>query len=114
MSEYVPDVWVVVELTGTRVTEPDNKYHRILAGWYGGYTTGDSWKMNSGITKIVDKGDHWEVHGYSGSVYFCHKNAERFSGYTSSIYESFAKQSTEELGFNHVDMKDVLERYLEV
>ena len=113
MSEYNPDVWVIVELAGTKVTEYDGRYHRVLAGWYGGYGGGDSWKMNSGIRRIVDKGNHYEVHGDSGSVYNCYKEIERFSGYTASIYRSFTEQNCEAISVKQVEMKDILEKYLD-
>lgn len=46
MNEYTPDNWVVVFLNG------DDPHYRVLVGWSGGYLTGDSWRMNSGITRV--------------------------------------------------------------
>lgn len=68
MSEYYPDNWVVIKL-------PD--HYRILAGWSGGYTTGDSWRINSGITKVEqdpDDANSLIFYGSPGSAYFCHKD----------------------------------------
>lgn len=109
MSEYNPDAWVVVELSGTDVPKT---YHRILAGWYGGYLNGDSWKMNSGITKIVKHENYYEVHGDSGSVYNCPKQAERFSSYMMSVFSNFAAQNCKEITLAHVDMNSILGLYV--
>lgn len=64
-----PDNWVIIQIKG------DNPHYRVLAGWSGGYATGDSWQLNSGITKVEDDGAYWLFHGSSGSVYRCHKDA---------------------------------------
>jgi hypothetical protein len=69
MANYFPDNWVVIKLKG------DDPHYRVLAGWSGGYTTGDSWRMNSGITKVELKGDQYIFYGSSGSQYICHKDA---------------------------------------
>ena len=103
MIEYTPDVWVIVEISGTKVPET---YRRILAGWHGGFANGDSWKMSSGIKDMIDRGDHWEIPNHSGSVYFCYKNRERFSGYTSNIYKGYIDQNNEEFMMKHVQIGD--------
>lgn len=67
-----PDNWVVIFMDGP---EP---HYRILAGWSGGYTTGDSWQMNSGIVKVEEDEEnenYYLFHGNSGSIYRCHKEA---------------------------------------
>lgn len=65
-NEYYPDSWVVVKIKDTGL-------YKILAGWSGGYTTGDTWRMNSGITRVEDAADHWRFYGASGSCYVCDK-----------------------------------------
>lgn len=108
MSQYNPDVWVIVELSGSKV---ESRYHRILAGWYGGFAGSNSWKMSSGITRIVDKDTYWEIHNTSGSIYNCHKDIERFSGYTQNVYQSYLNENTEEVSINHVTMESILGKY---
>jgi hypothetical protein len=110
MSEYNPDVWVIVEIAGTKVD--DSPYHRVLAGWYGGYAGADVWKMNSGITHIIEHNDYYSIYGTTGSVYQCPKQLERFSMYTSSIFANFAAQNCEEMSITHVKMGDIISRYL--
>lgn len=88
MSEYTPDCWVMVKIVGQGMT-----VYKILASWYGGFAKGDSWKLNSGITKIEEDGQCYLFHGSSGSVYRCHKDLYRMSGYTSGVFASFQKQA---------------------
>lgn len=66
MSEiYYPDNWAIIKVDG------DDPHYRVLAGWSGGYTTGDSWRMNSGIVSHEFDGDSWYFYGSSGSCYKC-------------------------------------------
>jgi hypothetical protein len=88
MSEYTPDRWVMLEITGA-----DNQpIRKIFAGWYGNFFQGNSWRLNSGIvaTRIDDQG-HYEFDGQSGSVYYCHVNNYGMSGYMSQVLESWRK-----------------------
>jgi hypothetical protein len=107
--DYAPDVWVIVEISGNKVEK--SPYHRVLAGWYGGFAGSDSWKMNSGITEIIDKGNWYEIHGDSGSIYNCGKSAERMSSYTAGIFQSYAAENSDDISLKIVDIADVLERY---
>lgn len=68
MSYYAPDNWVIVHMKG------DDPHYRVLAGWSGGYTTGSSWRMNSGIVKVIEEDDHYLFVGSTGSTYACHKD----------------------------------------
>ena len=68
MSQYFPDKWVVVKITTQNVT-----IHKVFACWYGGYLGSDSWKLNSGITRVFEEGQCFMFEGSSGSTYVCHK-----------------------------------------
>lgn len=92
MSTYTPDRWVIVKIQAVG----HESYYRILAGWAGGYTSGDSWKLSSGIEKSFDRGDHYEIPNSSGSIYFCYKRAYGLSAYTASIYSNFKANSEKE------------------
>lgn len=83
MSTYTPDLWVVVKITSKEV----KSHHRVFACWYGGYLGSDSWKLNSGITKVTLKDNCYHFDGTSGSVYICHKNGYGASGYGSSVLQ---------------------------
>ena len=85
---YQPDNFVAL-----KIEKDDTLIFRILAGWSGGYLDGDSWKLNSGITKIEEDGDFYLVHGYSGSIYKLHKNSEtvrmNMAGTLNSLLDKF-------------------------
>jgi hypothetical protein len=90
MSTYNPDRWLLVKLT------TDGKSHyRVFATWVGGYTTGDSWKLNSGITKATFDGDYYHFEGSSGSVYICHKRGYGTTIYGQSVIDNLIDQSEE-------------------
>ena len=68
-KNYFPDNWVIIKIKG------DDPHYRVLGGWSGGYASGDSWRMNSGITKVEFENDQYIFYGSSGSRYICHKDA---------------------------------------
>ena len=90
---YTPDKWVVLE-----ITNKDKKIRKVLASFYGGYLSGDSWKLNSGIESTVETDEYYDFTGYSGSTYRCYKNAEGMSGYTAGVYSHLQKKATENNG----------------
>lgn len=80
MTIYTPDNWVIVRFNG------DKPHYRVLGGWSGSYLHGSSWRMNSGITRVEQSNETFDIngrthiaqyfdfYGSSGSVYRC--NAE--------------------------------------
>ena len=90
MSQYNPDKWVMLKFNHN-----GKEVYKVLASWYGGYARGDSWKLNSGVTKIEEDGDLYCFHGSSGSVYVCHKKTYGMSAYTMGILASFENQVDE-------------------
>ena len=68
MNIYIPDNWVVVKIN-TKIP-----HYRVVAGWSGGYASGSSWRVNSGITKVTKDKDYFFFHGATGSCYQCHKD----------------------------------------
>ena len=93
MREYNPDKWVMLKFNHN-----GEVIYKVLASWYGGFATGDSWKLNSGVTKIEEDGQLYRFHGSSGSVYQCHKATYGMSGYTMGVPSSFQKQVDETEG----------------
>lgn len=61
---YTPYNWVVLQFKGST--------DRKVLGGFGG----SEWRLNSGIERTVDMGDHYVFYGYSGSTYTCYKNRE--------------------------------------
>ena len=103
--EYVPDCWVVLELGDANRT-----IRKVFAGWYGGYTQGDSWKLSSGITEAQEFDNRWEFKNHSGSLYICYKNANRMSGYMSGIYSNWTAEAKDA---GHYVVKDVSNEYVQ-
>jgi hypothetical protein len=79
---YTPDRWVVVKLQINSDT-----IYKVLCTWYGSFTTGESWQINSGITSIEDRGNTWAFTSISGSVYVCPKQGQGFSAYGKATFD---------------------------
>lgn len=88
MSTYTPDAWVVVEFNSLEF----GKVQKIFAGWYGGYLGSDSWKLSSGNLQEFSDGDYYMFPQESGSVYRCHKDCQRMTGYMSQVLHDFRTQ----------------------
>ena len=80
MSNYTPENWVIIKFKG------DDPHYRVLGGWSGGYTTGDSWRINSGIVRCEFDGDYWYFHGSTGSCYKCHKDSYRIYNNIATVW----------------------------
>ena len=96
MSAYHPDVWVPI-LIDSRM---HGKVYKVLAGWYGGFTGSNSWKLSSGVESlsVEDHGVSGKLYimpQASGSVYVCHENNERLSMLTSDILSACQQQADE-------------------
>lgn len=83
MYAYTPDNWVVIKIFGDKV------HHRVLAGTSGGYLSGDSWKINSGVVTVQQDGDYFLFKGASGSIYKCHKDAYCLRRNTAYIWREW-------------------------
>lgn len=91
MSNYYPDKWVLVELN----SPAHGTITKVLASWSGSYTNGDSWKLSSGVVKIIKTDSGYEFINNSGSIYFCSAGMYGMTTYTSSIYQNFVDQISE-------------------
>lgn len=85
--EYIPDNWVIL-----RIVHEGQTYHKVLAGWTGSYVSGDSWRMNSGITEVVEEPNHWLFHGASGSVYRCNKDRYGLRHNNAGVYNQLKEK----------------------
>ena len=88
MSAYTPDLWVIVEINSPK----HGKIRKVLGSWYSGFGGSDEWRMNSGIEKVIDQGDYYDIVGYSGSIYKCYKNRVGWSAYTNRVYNNLKKE----------------------
>jgi hypothetical protein len=95
MSDYMPDRWVVVKITGA----DSPAIHKVFACWYGGYAGSDSWKLNSGITqvtyKVTNKERLYLFEGSSGSVYECHADCYGTNMYGMSVLSNMIDKAAE-------------------
>jgi len=87
LNDYTPDNWVVLKITNEGET-----LYKVLAGWSGGYLDGDSWRMNSGITRVEDHETYYSFYGYSGSVYKVWKDRYRIRMSMAGIYNKLKEQ----------------------
>lgn len=87
MSDYYPDSWVIL-----KIQHESETLYKVLAGWSGGYLDGDYWRMNSGITRVVEENKSWEFYGSSGSCYVCRKGAYRLTMANSGVYNQLKER----------------------
>ena len=88
MSDYTPDRWMVM-----RIHTPTEILYKVFATWSGGYGGGDSWKLNSGITRATFADPYWEFDGSSGSVYRCHQDSYGTNGYGQAVLNNLLRQA---------------------
>lgn len=92
-SVYRPNNWVVLKMSFD-----GEVYYKVLAGWSGGFLDGDSWRMNSGITRVTHNSinfgeEEWyEFYGYSGSTYECGVNSYGLKMNNAHIYEQLKEK----------------------
>lgn len=89
MTEYHPERWVVLKVN-------DDPLYKVLGGWRGGYLSGDSYQINSGIREVRREGDHLVFLGISGSRYVCHPENYGLTGfYLVSIQDRLIEMGCE-------------------
>lgn len=79
--EY-PHAWVIIHST-----VPEEIY-KVLGAWRGGYLSGDSWRMNSGIVAVEEDDQYFHFDGWSGSRYSCLKGAYGLTMASGGVYDS--------------------------
>lgn len=89
MSDYTPDKWVVVKIQRHENEQP---IYKVFACWYGGFADGDSWKLNSGITRVTKEGYVYSFEGYSGSVYHCHEGCYGTNIYGAGVLDNLIRR----------------------
>ena len=104
MNEYNPDKWLLFKIEGT------DPHYRVFGSWSGGYLDGDSWRMNSGIVRVEESENHYLFHGYSGSVYKCHKEMYGATLYGWGIAKDFEEKANNTLSI----LKDIPDNIMEI
>lgn len=85
---YAPDKFVVIKILHNNET-----IYKVFGMWSGGYLSGDSWRMNSGIESIKIIGDKVLFMGYSGSVYEVYKQSESVTAYGGAVLSNIIDKS---------------------
>lgn len=101
MREYTPDRWKVL-----RFDHNGDVIDKVFAGWAGGYTTSDSWKLSSGISETEEFEDRYEFMNHSGSKYICRKSSEGMTGYQMQVFAGFQKQIEDSNGAATMEVID--------
>jgi ribosomal protein L21E len=104
MSDYNPDNWIILKMSMN-----NDITYKILAGWSGSYLNGDSWKLNSGITKIEQDNEYFYFHGYSGSVYRCHKKSEIVRMNIAGVLNNYLEQYPDNI--KHIKSEQLLAEF---
>jgi hypothetical protein len=86
-NNYIPDFWVVL-----KVPLGGLNFYKVLGAWSGGYIHGNSWRLSSGITKVVKDNNFYNFENVSGSCYMCHKDSYGLHFGSVSIYEKLVKE----------------------
>lgn len=107
MKFYTPHRWVVLEMCYNGKTT-----YKVFAGWYGGFTEGDSWKLNSGIVKAQYTQHGINFTGHTGSVYECHTNKYAMSSYMATVLQGWLSKIDPNVGKITVLEQDSLEQAL--
>jgi len=98
------DNWVIVE-----ISDKDGSVagYKVLMGTSGGYTDGDSWRMNSGIKDWTEESNNYIFSGYSGSSYTCPKNREGVRMNIAGVIEQITKTGLARV----IDMEEFIKNY---
>jgi hypothetical protein len=86
---YTPDKYVIVKVTGVE----DKPFYKVFGTWVGGYLTGDSWRLNSGVEAVEEDGEDLLFIGSSGSVYRVHKDSVGTTAYTAGVLSSMTEEA---------------------
>ena len=84
-----PDKWVILKIRD----KMGKTFYKVFGSWYGGYLSGDSWRLSSDIIRVKDMEGHYLVYNSSGSIYKCNKNEDGVSGYSAGILETIKNRS---------------------
>jgi len=83
-----PHKWVIIKITNN-----DEMHYKLFGTWYGGYLDGDYWRLNSGITKVVENENEFKFFGQSGSVYICDKTTYGTNNYSQSVLNGIIEKA---------------------
>lgn len=104
MSDYYPDMYCVIKLTNKETGET---HYRVFATFYGGYLSGDTWKLNSGIESVKRVSeDEIEFVGSSGSTYRCHESQYGTGGWTGGVLQQIIEKQKDFIDIEILESRD--------
>ena len=90
--------WIIV-----KVEYEEDTFYKVIASVGGGL---NDWRINSGITKVLDKGEYYEVFGCTGSSYICEKDSEKVDNTITNVLDRLKSHAVV------VTITDVEDKYL--
>jgi len=109
MSEYYPDKYVIVRITDIKTGEV---HHRVLGSWFGGYLSGDSYRLNSGIEKYERTGDgRIRFYGGSGSLYEVDEKIYGMSIHAQSWLAGIAEHNKDDVTVEVITLEEFEEEF---
>jgi|GEM_PF-3568517 len=88
MTIVNPDKWVVLDLKADSLESS----RKVFAGWYGGFTGADRWKLSSGIIGENEFDQYIEFENVNGSIYRCYKESYGMSVFMNDIFMSWLER----------------------
>lgn len=85
---YMPDLWVLLH-----IVSEDIDCFKVLGSWFGGFISGDAWRLSSGVDSITEESDAFHIKNISGSTYVCPKDWYGMNTFTSTILEGWRQKN---------------------
>jgi len=86
----IPEKWIMVKIT---MIETDEVLYKIFASWSGGFMGSNSWRMNSGVTKVTEDDKFFYFAGHSGSLYQCDKQSYGSNWFCLAVLKDYIDRS---------------------
>ena len=104
MSEYNPESWVIIKIINDKT---DKVLYKVFGSWRGNFVNSDSWRLNSGITRVGEQENLYIFSGESGSSYYCFKKGEGspMGSYNTGILDQLMKQLNSKDGITAMVVK---------
>jgi hypothetical protein len=109
MSEYYPDKYVMVRITDV---EDGEVHYRVMGTWYGGFASGDYYRLNSGVEKY-ERTDNGKIrfYGGSGSVYEVDEKMYGMSLYAGGWLEQVKENSKDDVDIEIITLEEFEEEF---